>query len=58
MIRTPARLLPDLSEDDLRRRLDIARQHVAFEYDHRNRDAAMEQVELIRSELRRRRKAA
>lgn len=58
MIRTPARLLPDLSEGDLRRRLDIARQHVAYEYNARNRDAAMEQVELIRSELIRRREAA
>lgn len=58
LIRTPATLLPDLSEADLRKRLDLARQHVAFQYDPRNRDAAIEQVELIRSELRRRRKAA
>lgn len=58
MIRTPATLLPDLSEADLRRRLDIARQRVAFEYDHRNRDAAIEQVELLRSELKRRGRAA
>lgn len=54
MIRTPAHLLPDLSEGDLRRRLDIARQHVAYQYDPRNRDAAIEQLELIRSELTRR----
>ena len=54
MICTPARLLPELKLHELRRRLDIARQHVAYDYARQQRERALEQVELIRSELRRR----
>lgn len=55
MIRTPASLLPTLGMGDLAKRLDIARQRLAFGYlTVTDRRVIMEQVELLSSEMTRR----